>query len=113
MTRSRARGLLTLEEAVHQLTGAQRRVCGVRGRGRLAEGWAADLVLFDADTVAPGPIQTRDDLPGGAQRLFAAADGIEHVLVNGVEVVRGGELTGALPGVAMRSGRDTETVPLG
>ena len=79
----------------------------------VVEGWAADVVLFDADTVAPGPIQTRDDLPGGAHRLFAAADGVEHVLVNGVEVVRAGQLTGALPGVALRSGRDTETVPLG
>ena len=109
----RQRGLLTLEEAVYELTGAQRRVCGVKGRGRLAEGWAADLVVFDATTVGPRAVQTRDDLPGGAQRLFAGADGIEHVFVNGVEVVRAGMVTGALPGTALRSGRDTETVPLG
>ena len=108
----RDRELLTLEEAVYELTGSQRRVCGVKGRGRVAEGWAADLVVFDASTIGPRPVQTRDDLPGGANRLFAGADGIEHVFVNGVEVVRAGTLTGALPGVALRSGRDTETVPL-
>jgi N-acyl-D-aspartate/D-glutamate deacylase len=108
----RQRNLLTLEEAVYELTGAQRRVCGVKHRGRVAEGWAADLVVFDATTIAPRPVQTRDDLPGGANRLFAGADGIEHVFVNGVEVVREGALTGALSGTALRSGRDTETVPL-
>jgi N-acyl-D-aspartate/D-glutamate deacylase len=67
-------------------------------------------VCFDEATVGPGAVHVRRDLPAGARRLFADADGIEHVIVNGVEVARSGELTGALPGRVLRSGRDSETV---
>jgi N-acyl-D-aspartate/D-glutamate deacylase len=76
----------------------------------VAVGWHADLVVLDPATVAPGPIHTRFDLPGGAARLFAEAAGIDRVFVNGVEVVRDGALAGARPGTVIRSGRDTTTV---
>ncbi len=92
----RRRGLLSWEAAVHQLTDVPARLYGLRRRGRVAEGWWADLVLFDPERVAPGPIRTRDDLPGGASRLYAEAEGIEHVLVNGVELVTSGTFTGAV-----------------
>jgi N-acyl-D-aspartate/D-glutamate deacylase len=106
----RDRELMALEEAVHLLTDRQARLYGLRERGRVAEGWYADLVVLDEDRVAPAPVVWRNDLPAGAGRLYAGAEGIDHVLVNGVEIVTDGELTGAVPGTLLRSGRDTETV---
>ncbi len=106
----RKRKLLSWEEAVRQLTELPARLYGLRHRGRIAEGYFADLVLFDPATVGHGPERTRDDLPGGASRLYAEAEGIEHVLVNGTEIVSGGRFTGELPGTVLRSGADTDTV---
>jgi N-acyl-D-aspartate/D-glutamate deacylase len=106
----REKKLIGLEEAVHQLSDVPARLYGIRERGRLAPGWRADVVVFDESRVGPGPIHTRYDLPGGAGRLYAEAEGIEHVFVNGVEIVRGKQATPARPGTVLRSGRDTETV---
>jgi N-acyl-D-aspartate/D-glutamate deacylase len=106
----RKHGVISIEEAVRQLTDVPARLYGLKERGRIEEGWFADLVVFDADTVDSGPTYTRFDLPTGAGRLYADAEGIEHVFVNGVEIVRGQVDTGARPGTVLRSGRDTETV---
>jgi N-acyl-D-aspartate/D-glutamate deacylase len=103
-------GVVGLEEAVQLLTDVPARLYGLVGRGRIADGFAADLVLFDPGTVGYEAERTRADLPGGAWRLFAGSTGVERVLVNGVAVVEDGELTGALPGTLLRSGRDTVTV---
>jgi N-acyl-D-aspartate/D-glutamate deacylase len=102
--------VLTLEEAIHLLTDVPARLYGLRDRGRVAIGHAADLVLFDADTVGYEPERMRYDLPGGAWRLHAEATGIDRVLVNGVTIVAAGEPTGATPGTLLCSGRDTDTV---
>jgi N-acyl-D-aspartate/D-glutamate deacylase len=103
-------GVVSLEEGIQLLTSVPAALYGLRDRGRIALGNAADLVLFDRDTVGYEEERTRTDLPGGAWRLFAESTGIHHVLVNGVHVVRDGDLTGATPGTLLRSGRDTETV---
>jgi N-acyl-D-aspartate/D-glutamate deacylase len=109
----RDRGLLSWEAAVRLLSDVPARLYGLRHRGRLAEGYWADIVVFDPDRVGHGPERTRDDLPGGASRLYAEATGVEHVLVNGTELVRHGAFTGAVPGRVLRSGRDTDTVTAG
>jgi N-acyl-D-aspartate/D-glutamate deacylase len=71
------------------------------------------VVVLDPSTIGHGAVRTRADLPGGASRLYAEAVGVGHVLVNGTEIVRAGEFTGAVPGHVMRSGRDTDTVHAG
>lgn len=106
----RRRGLLTLEEAVRQLTDVPARLFGIERRGRVEPGWYADLVVLDPDSVEPEPESIRADLPGGARRIFAGARGVSYVLVNGQVVCEGGSPTGVLPGTVLRSGRDTTTV---
>ena len=69
----RERGLFTLEEAVRQITDVPARLYGLRDRGRVAEGWTADLVVFDPDRRRQRPAQARHDLPGGGERLYAEA----------------------------------------
>lgn len=108
----RERGLLPLEEAVHLLTDVPARLYGLRDRGRVEEGAHADVVVLDPQTVASDPIQMRMDLPAGAGRLYAGAQGVQHVLVNGRAIVRDHELTGERSGTLLRSGRDTATASL-
>jgi N-acyl-D-aspartate/D-glutamate deacylase len=106
----RGRRLVSMEQAVRALTDDPARILGLAGRGRLEEGWIADIVLFDPAQVGATPAKLVDDLPGGAVRLTVGSTGVARVLVNGVTTVVDGAATGALPGVALRSGRDTETV---
>jgi len=106
----RQHGLLPMEEAIRMLTEVPARVYGLTERGRLQEGWHADVVVLDPDTIGSQKVRMRFDLPTGAPRLYCGADGIDHVLVNGTEIVDHGELTDARPGTLLRSGRDTETV---
>jgi len=108
----RERSLFTLEAAVRELTDVPARLYGLRERGRIAEGWFADLVVFDPATVGTGPTTVRHDLPAGAERLYNEATGIAHVFVNGQEAVRHGAFTEARAGELLRSGVSTETVPV-
>ncbi len=56
------------------------------------------------------PVRMRFDLPTGAPRLYGGADGIDHVIVNGTEIVEHGAFTDARPGTLLRSGRDSASV---
>lgn len=76
----------------------------------MADGYAADVVVFDPGHVGYQPERMRADLPGGAWRLYAESTGVHHVLVNGVPVVEEGAFVGATPGTLLRAGRDTQTV---
>jgi N-acyl-D-aspartate/D-glutamate deacylase len=88
----RERQVLTLEEAVHKLTQVQTRLFGFPDRGVLAPGMAADVVVFDPDLVAPGPIRRVRDFPADGERLTAdQPSGMRHLLVNGEVVQRDGE----------------------
>ena len=107
---ARDRDLLTLESAVQKLTDVPARLYGLKDRGRIEEGWCADLVIFDPEKVAPAEIEVREDLPGGAWRLYSEAIGVHHVFINGEQAVRDGQFTDARPGTLLRSGRDTDPV---
>ena len=107
---ARDRSLLSLESAVNKLTDVPARLYGLKERGRVEEGWWADLVVFDAAEVAPAEVEVREDLPGGARRLYSEAVGVHHVFINGEHAVRDGGFTDARPGTLLRSGRDTEPV---
>jgi N-acyl-D-aspartate/D-glutamate deacylase len=76
-------GLMTMTQAVHKLTAQPAKVLGLKDRGHLKVGFAADLMLFDPKTVGRGPKHRVFDLPGGAARLNTLATGVHGVWVNG------------------------------
>ena len=92
------------------MTSRPAELLGLRDRGVVAEGAIADLVAFDPATVGSTPATLVRDLPSGAPRLTAGSAGVVRVFVNGTATVVDGAATGALPGAALRSGRDTVTV---
>ncbi len=89
----REEGLVSLEEAVRKMTSLPAGVLRIERRGRLAEGYYADVVVFD-----PATIEDRATF----EDPHHYATGVVHVLVNGVPVLRDGEHTGATPGRVVR-----------
>ena len=104
----RDRQVLSLEHAIHKLTAEPARVYGLHDRGSVAVGMAADLVVFDPDTVAPGPLRRVVDFPAAGERLTADPPvGMTHTLVNGVPIrVDGQSVSEGLerhPGTVLRN----------
>ena len=98
----REKQAVTLEEAVRMLSFVPASHWGLTGRGLLREGWAADVVIFDPNTITPLLPELTHDLPAGARRLQQKATGIVATVVNGEVVLRNNEHTGALPGQLLR-----------
>ncbi|MGZ4803936.1 MAG: amidohydrolase family protein, partial [Acidimicrobiia bacterium] len=108
----REKQVISLERAVHKLTGEPAGVFGLDradgGRGFLREGMAADITVFDLDTVAPGPLRRIHDFPADGERLTAdRPTGMTHTLVNGVPIRIDGapvtDDTNPRPGQVLRS----------
>jgi N-acyl-D-amino-acid deacylase len=104
----RDRELMPLEAGVRKVTSEPAEVLELRDRGSLQIGHAADIAVWDLDTLDPGPMRRVNDFPGGGSRLVADRPaGFWHVLVNGVPIRRDtlsllGELP-SLPGQVLRS----------
>ena len=98
----RDREVMPLERAIHKLTAEPAAVYGLTDRGVVEAGRAADLVVFDPDTVAPGPLRRIRDFPADGERLTADAPvGLTHTLVNGVPIRLDGQpvdVSGDRPG---------------
>ena len=93
----RGRKLLPLEQAIQMMTDDPAQLFGLRERGRLAEGYWADITVFDPETVTSDDVTLVHDLPGGTARLTGGSQGVVRVLVNGIEIVRDGEASGHCP----------------
>jgi N-acyl-D-aspartate/D-glutamate deacylase len=98
----RTRGAFTLEQAVRMLSFEPATHWGFADRGLIREGLAADLLVFDPETIAPEMPEVAHDLPAGARRLVQRARGLSATIVNGEIVLRDGKPTGALPGQLLR-----------
>jgi len=100
----RETGVLTLEEAHFRLSGLMAWAAGFKDRGTLREGMAADIVIYDPNTVQSRPSEITYDLPANEWRRVQKADGYKHIMVNGTVTFQDGNCTGATPGQLLRNG---------
>ena len=109
----RERHAFTLEEAIQMITARPAGVWRLHGRGRLTPGYAADITIFDPETVAPLMPRVVEDLPGGAKRIEQQAVGYATTIVNGRVLTQGGEATDARPGRLLRRASVRDVAPRG
>ena len=101
----REKGVLSLEQAVRKITSMNAQFYGLRDRGLIQEGMAADIVVFDPDTVRDREPEYVSDLPGGGQRLHSSAEGIACTVVNGQILMEDGKHTGNFPGRVLKNAK--------
>jgi len=99
----REKEIMSLEEAIRKLTFIPASLFGFSDRGLVRPGMAADMMIFDPETIAPLEPGVAQDLPGGAKRRKQLAKGIEWTVVNGQILMEHGQHTGAYPGRVARS----------
>jgi len=101
----RDRELLTLEDAIRRYTFQPARIMGLRDRGMIREGLAADLMVFDLASIGVKEDEVTLDGPSGTPRRVQGAEGVSHVVVGGQVVLEHGKHTGAFPGRVLRAGQ--------
>jgi N-acyl-D-aspartate/D-glutamate deacylase len=101
----REKKIMSLERAVQRLTFDSAAAFGIYDRGLVQPGMAADLVVFDPDTVAPRKEDVVHDFPANGWRMRELADGIHYTVVNGEVLLEKGEHTGAHPGRVLKNAR--------
>ncbi len=99
----REKGIMSVEQAVNQITFNSASAFGIYDRGLIRPGMAADLAIWNADTISPVAEDIVHDFPNNGWRIREQAEGVEFTIVNGDILVEGGELTGALPGQVLRN----------
>jgi N-acyl-D-aspartate/D-glutamate deacylase len=99
---TRERGVYSLQEAVHRITGMSANVLGLKQRGEIREGWHADLNVIDYANLTTCHPQYVNDFPHNGGRYIVKADGYTATIVDGQVVVRDGEHTGQRPGAVIR-----------
>ncbi len=99
----REQQIMSLEKAIRRLTFESASTFGIYDRGLLRPGMAADITIFDPETVRPLPEDIAQDFPAGGWRIRELAEGIKCTIVNGEVLIEDGKHTGALPGRVMRN----------
>ena len=99
----REKEIMPLESAVRKLTFDSASAFGIYDRGLLRPGMAADIAVFDRETVRPLPEEVVYDFPAGGWRMQELAEGIKSTIVNGEVLIDDGKPTGAMPGRVMRN----------
>ncbi len=100
----REHNIMSLEEAHWRLSALPAQAAGLKGRGHIAEGMPADILVYDYDELDSLPQERVWDYPAGEWRLIQKAKGYERIIVNGVTTFIDGECTQATPGKLLRHG---------
>lgn len=99
---TRDRGVYTVQEAVHRISGKSAEVLGLKKRGEVREGWHADLNVIDYDELKSCHPEYVNDFPHNGGRLVVKSKGYDATIVAGQVVIENGEYTGHRPGEVIR-----------